>query len=345
MAGAPALYAYAAARGVPFAMPGKLVVAVAEREVGALAALARTARAAGVATLARLAPEEARALEPGLGPVAGALHSPTTGIIDAHALMAALLADAERAGAVFSPRSSVVGGVVGRAGGAVLDVDLPEGPARLVAKAVILAAGLGTPRLARRLSGLAAGAVPPGAGQWLAKGSYFKLDPSTSPRPPFTRLIYPLPPAGGGGMGVHLTLDLGGGARFGPDVEWCAVGGVGEDGILGPPGTADPAPSAARAASFAASIRQWWPGLPATARLVPDYAGVRPKLTGPGEDSADFVVAGPKATGVPGVVALFGIESPGLTASLMLGEAAASEACGDDDQGWRDGRQLLDCGL
>jgi L-2-hydroxyglutarate oxidase LhgO len=353
VAGAPALLAYAAARNVPHATPGKLIVAVKAQERAALAALARNAAATGVATLAALAPEEARALEPGLGPVVAALHSPTTAIIDSHALMAALLADAEAGGrTVFFPRAAVVGGVADRGGGgggAALDVVLPDGPARVHARSVVLAAGLGTPRLAARLGGLAAGAVPPGAGQWVAKGSYFRLDPASSPRPPFTRLIYPLP--ADGGLGVHLTLDLGGSARFGPDVEWRAAEGLEGEGaqdaeaVLGPPGTADPAPSPRRAPAFAAAIRQWWPSLPATARLVPDYAGVRPKLAGPGEAAADFVVAGPAATGVRGVVALFGIESPGLTASLMLGEAAAAEACGDDDAGWRDGRRELDCGV
>lgn len=310
-------------------------MAVEESELPALNALAANAAASGVPPLARLAPEEARALEAGLGHIAGALHSPTTGIIDSHGLMAALLADAEAAGAVFAPRSAVVGGVV-VAGGVSLDVDLPSGHATVTAKTIILAAGHGNPRLARRLAGLAAGAVPAGAGAWVAKGSYFRL--AAPHRPPFSRLIYPMPPAGGGGLGVHLTLDLAGAARFGPDVEWMeGCGGDGGD-LLGPPGTADPAPSPGAAPRFLAAIRRWWPGLPEDAVLVPDYAGVRPKVVGPGEAAGDFIVA----TAAPGVVALWGIESPGLTACLMLGEAAAAEACGE--AGWR-GRRELECGV
>jgi L-2-hydroxyglutarate oxidase LhgO len=343
VAGSAALYSYCAAKGVPHAKTGKLVVAVHADEVPALDALHARATVVGVPGLERLSGGAALAAEPALAPsVAGALHSPHTGIVDSHALMAALLADAEAGGAVFAPRAAVVGGQVSGVGGAHLDVHTPH-PIAITARSVILAAGLGTPRLASRLAGLGAqvgAALPP---FHAAKGSYFRLE---GVLPPFSRLIYPLPPAGGGGLGVHLTLDLAGRARFGPDVEWLSTGegAGGEAGdsslVLGPPGTADPAPSADRAAACAASIRRWWPGLPSSAAaLVPDYAGVRPKTTGPGDAPGDFVVS----TLAPGVVGLFGIESPGLTAALMLGEAAAASACGDE--GWRGGSGGLDVGL
>jgi L-2-hydroxyglutarate oxidase LhgO len=339
VAGSAALYAYCAAKGVAHARTGKLVVAVSEGELPALAALEQNARAAGVTGLERLGPSDARALEPALTPgLAGALLSTNTGILDSHGLMTALLADVEAAGGVWAPRTAVVGGRVveekGK-GGARLDVSSPSQPATITARTVVIAAGLGTHRLLARLAGLDAAALPPPLRA--AKGSYFRLAGGTqgsAARPPFSRLIYPLPPAGGGGLGVHLTLDLAGQARFGPDVEWMELSGGAEgesdsDLLLGPPGTADPAPSPAAAGAFAAAIRAWWPGLPPGAALVPDYAGVRPKVAGPGEPPGDFVVT----TAAPGVVALAGIESPGLTAALLLGEAAAASACGEE--GWR----------
>lgn len=337
--GAAALYAYCSARNVPHARTGKLVVAVGEDEVPALDALETNAREAGSVGLERLTPRQALAAEPALTPsLAGALLSPNTGIVDSHGLMTAILADVEAGSGVFTPRTAVVAGEVGAVGGgARLDIRTPA-PATITARSVVIAAGLGTHTLMRRFDGVDAGfALPP---LFAAKGSYFRLAAPTPP--PFSRLIYPLPPASGGGLGVHLTLDLGGQARFGPDVEWMETGGGGgpdeQADVLGPPGTADPAPSPARAAAFVSAIRRWWPGLPPGAALLPDYAGVRPKLVGPGDPLGDFFVE----EAAPGVVVLAGIESPGLTASLLLGEAAAASACGDES--WRSGG-VLDVGL
>lgn len=297
VAGRRMLYDYCAGHGVPHRRCGKLVVAVDEAQRPALEALHARARANGVEDLRLLDGAEARALEPELTCVA-ALHSPVTGIVDSHQLMLSLLGEAEAAGAMLALNSPVRGGrATGE--GILLDVGGEE-PARLSCRMLVNAAGLGAVALAAGLEGFPAARRPAFR---MAKGNYFSL----AGRCPFHRLIYPLPEPGG--LGVHLTLDLGGQGRFGPDVEWIER----EDYDVDP----------ARADRFADSIRRWWPGLPADA-LQPAYAGIRPKLHGPGEEAADFVIQGPAEHGVPGLVNLFGIESPGLTACLAIADAVAA---------------------
>jgi L-2-hydroxyglutarate oxidase LhgO len=299
------LYAYCAERGVPHRQCGKLVVANSAAEHAALEQVRARAHANGVRELVAVSGDEARALEPALSSACvAALHSPVTGIVDSHALMTSLLGDAESAGALLALRSPFAGarrdGVTGwvvRTGG--------EEAFEIGCRWLVNAAGLGTHRVASGIEGLPAAALPR---QWLAKGHYFAL----SGRAPFSRLIYPTPVDGG--LGVHLTLDLGGQARFGPDVQWL------------PPGTVESAldfeVDVSRQASFEAAIRHYWPALPSGA-LVPAYTGVRPKLSGPGDAAADFLVQGPAEHGMPGLVQLLGIESPGLTSSLALGELVA----------------------
>jgi L-2-hydroxyglutarate oxidase LhgO len=226
------------------------------------------------------------------------LLSPSTGIIDAHALMQALLADAAAHGAVLA-LDTRISGLRPRGDGIAVFVE-DERDAALTARRVINAAGLGAQAIASATEGLDAGHIPR---CHLAKGSYFTL----SRRPPFARLIYPVPVPGG--LGTHLTLDLAGAARFGPDVEWV-------DQL-------DYAVDPARALSFYAAIRDYWPDL-ADGELVPDFAGIRPKISGPGDPARDFVVSGPADHGMGGLVNLFGMESPGLTSCLALAERIAA---------------------
>jgi len=289
------LYAYCAERGVPHRRCGKLIVATDAAQQGELEGIRRKAQANGVTDVVRLGVDEARALEPALSLVA-ALHSPSTGIVDSHALMLAYLGDAESAGAMLALKSPLEKGIV-RPEGIELQV---AGAEPLLARAVVNSAGLRAPSLARRIEGFPAALAPR---ELYAKGNYYAL----ARRAPFSRLVYPVPEPGG--LGVHVTLDLGGRARFGPDVEW----------IDAPDYRVDPQ----RAQAFYAAIRRYWPGLPDGA-LVPDYAGIRPKISGPGEPAADFVVQGPREHGVAGLVNLFGIESPGLTASLALADDVAA---------------------
>jgi L-2-hydroxyglutarate oxidase LhgO len=290
------LYRYCAERGVGHRRCGKLLVATSMAQRSKLQAIAAQAEANGVRDLQWLSREQAQALEPALECVA-ALHSPCTGIIDSHGLMLALQGDLENAGGqvVFNtPVSSVQ---VDQQG---LLVQTADGT-RLLARSLINAAGLHAPGLARRIQGLNPSQVP---AAYYAKGSYFSL----AGRAPFSRLIYPMPE--GGGLGVHLTLDLGGQARFGPDAEWL------------PDATADHLDytvDPARGASFYAEVRRYWPGLQDGA-LLPAYSGVRPKIGGPDEAAKDFLIQGPADHGVPGLVNLFGIESPGLTSCLAIGE-------------------------
>jgi L-2-hydroxyglutarate oxidase LhgO len=299
------LYEFCAARGVPFRRCGKLIVATEINDEAALAQIRTLALACGVDDLALLTRTQARALEPELA-CSAALASPSSGIVDSHALMTALLGDAEHAGAVlacgstFDAAEPVPHGWRVRtrdAGGAVFELDT---------RWIVNAAGLDAQRVAAAMQGFAAHAIPP---RHLARGHYFSL----AGRAPFSRLIYPLPV--NGGLGVHLTLDMAGQARFGPDVEWFASDA---------PGAAlDYAVDAARAQAFYAEVRRYWPRL-ADGALTPAYTGVRPKLTGPGAPAADFRIDGPAEHGCAGVVQLFGIESPGLTASLAIGEAVAA---------------------
>jgi L-2-hydroxyglutarate oxidase LhgO len=293
VAGKQLLYAYCAERGVPHANCGKLIVATDEEERGKLASIQARAAANGVPDLRLVDVAEARSLEPALHCTA-ALLSPSTGIIDSHAYMLALQGDAENAGATFVFHSPVEGGRLVEGGGAELQVGGAE-PMALRCRLLVNAAGLHAPRLAGLLEGMPAAHVPP---TFFAKGNYFTL----AGRSPFSRLIYPVPVPGG--LGTHLTIDLGGQCRFGPDVEW--VDRVDYE--------VDPR----RGDSFYAAIRRYWPGLPEGA-LQPGYSGIRPKIVGPGQPGQDFVIQGPAVHGQAGLVNLFGIESPGLTASLALG--------------------------
>ena len=295
------LYAWCAARGVPHARCGKLVVAGTALQMEALTQIATRARVNGVDDLRQLARDEVAALEPQLDAHA-ALLSPSTGIVDSHALMLSLLGEAERHGAMLALGSPVVDGE-STADGIVLRIG-GEMPTELNARQVINAAGLDAPALGRAIRSPAAAQAPQAR---FARGVYF----SYTGKAPFSRLIYPIPEPGG--LGVHLTLDLGGQAKFGPDVEW----------IDAPDYHVDPA----RAERFYTAIRRWWPALE-DGRLQPGYAGVRPKIVGPGQADADFRIDGPDRHGVPGLIHLYGIESPGLTAALAIGDHVAAMAQG-----------------
>jgi len=289
------LYAYCAERGLPHRRCGKLIVATDAAQLDELEGIRQRAHANGVTDVVRVSPAEVRAMEPELSCVA-ALHSPSTGIIDSHALMLACLGDAENAGAMLALKSPLQRAVV-RPEGIELHV---AGAEPVLASRVVNSAGLRAPSVARSIEGYPQRLAPP---EFYAKGNYYTL----ARRAPFSHLVYPVPEPGG--LGVHVTLDLGGRARFGPDVEWV-------DGI---DYTVDPR----RAERFYAAIRRYWPGLPEGA-LEPGYAGIRPKITGRGEPPADFVVQGPREHGVRGLVQMYGIESPGLTASLALADHVAA---------------------
>ncbi len=288
------LYAYCAERGIPHQRCGKLVVASSDAQREALQAVQAHALGNGVA-LQWLERDAARALEPALECVA-ALHSPDTGIVDSHALMLALLADVEQSGGMLAVNSAVAHMQYAQS---AINVIANDGTC-LQAATVVNAAGLAAPALACNTQGLDLAWVPQPR---YAKGNYFTL----AGRAPFSRLIYPVPESAG--LGVHLTLDLGGQARFGPDVQWVDA----PDDL-----SVDPA----RGLAFYAEVRKYWPDLPDGA-LVPGYAGIRPKVGFGAALATDFVVQGPAEHGVAGLVNLFGIESPGLTSALALGEYVA----------------------
>ena len=297
------LYALCEAQGVPHRACGKLVVATAPEQHAALQALAQRAVANGVPA-AMWSAEEARALEPELACTA-ALWSPSTGIVDSHGLMLALQGEMEAAGGALALQSRVQGARF-RAGRPAR-VQLRTGTGEefeIDAQHVINAAGLNACTLARRFEGLAPAHVPQPR---FAKGSYFTLAGKT----PFKHLIYPAPVDAW--LGVHVTLDLDGRARFGPDLEWLEA----QD-----PGQIDYAVDGARARPFEAAIRRYWPGLPDGA-LQPAYSGVRPKIHGRDEPAPDFRIDGPAVHGVEGLVNLFGIESPGLTSAMAIAEWVA----------------------
>ncbi len=299
VAGRRALYDYCAARGVAHRRVGKLVVATTEAELPTLESYAAQGAANGVDDLRLVEAREVRALEPDVElRVARGLLSPSTGIIDSHGLLRALEGDARDAGASVALGAPVEGGAVARDG-----VHLHVGgasPMSVRCTTVVNAAGLFAPTVARTIEGLAASTIPTAH---YAKGHYFVL----AGRAPFHRLVYPLAVAGG--LGVHVTLDLGGQARFGPDVSWV-------DGV-------DYAFDESRAPAFYEAIRRYWPALPDGA-LQPGYTGVRPKLGGAGAPAQDFVIQGPAAHGVAGLVNLYGIESPGLTACLAIADAVVA---------------------
>ena len=304
------LYAYCTEHGVAHARCGKLVVATHVAQHAALDKLAHNAAANGV-PVQPLSAAEAMALEPELHCTA-ALASPNTGIVDSHGLMLALRGDIEAAGGAVAVQSKVVALRFERGAPAVVQVESPSGAFELAAGIVINAAGLHACSVARLTrgthpsDGLAAQHVPH---ERFAKGSYFAL----AGRPPFSRLIYPAPD--GAWLGVHLTLDLAGQARFGPDLEWLADGTA--------PEAIDYRVDPQRAPAFAQAIRRYWPGLP-DAALQPAYSGVRPKIHAPSDPAPDFRIDGPAVHGVAGLVNLFGIESPGLTSALAIGEHVAA---------------------
>ncbi|WP_395649754.1 NAD(P)/FAD-dependent oxidoreductase [Brevundimonas sp.] len=297
--GRQALYDYCASRHIPHRRCGKLIVATHADQIPELHRIAAAAAANGVDDLTWLTAEQARAMEPALACVA-ALLSPSTGIIDSHAYMLSLLGEAEAGGAMIAYGTPVTRLRLD-ADGVALTTGEDDEP-RLKARLVVNSTGLDAPDLADRVEGLTPDHQ---ATAHYAKGSYFTL----SGRSPFSRLIYPTPEPGG--LGVHLTLDMGGQAKFGPDVEWVAA----------PDYDVDPA----RADKFYGAVRRYWPAL-ADDALTPGYAGVRPKISGPGEPAADFridVAPGDQRTGL---INLFGIESPGLTSSLAIADVVAAHA-------------------
>jgi L-2-hydroxyglutarate oxidase LhgO len=293
IAGKQKLYEFCRRRAVEHKNCGKLIVATSEAQVAELEAIKRRAESCGVEDLSLRSAAEILAMEPALNCVAG-LVSPSTGIIDSHGYMLSLLGEAEEHGAVIA-YDTAISRIEPTGDGALLFINDEEQPS-LRAGLLVNSAGLDAVALARSMTGFPREHIPPA---YFAKGNYFTL----SGKSPFSRLIYPVPEPGG--LGVHLTLDLAGQARFGPDVEW----------IDAPAYDVDPK----RGDKFYAAIRRYWPGLRDGA-LEPGYAGVRPKLSAPGEPAADFVIAGRQTHGVAGIINLFGIESPGLTASLAIAD-------------------------
>jgi len=286
------LYAYCAERGIGHSRCGKLMVATSTAQAAQLQGIISKAAANGVHDLVLITKEEAQAMEPQLECVA-AVYSPSTGIVDSHALMLALQGDLENAGGLVVLNSPVAEAQCVQNAIILIASDGTE----LKAATVVNAAGLHSQALARCFAGLDDRFVPP---SYYAKGNYFTL----AGRSPFARLIYPLPEAAG--LGVHLTIDLGGQARFGPDVQWVTSP---DDLVVDP----------TRADAFYAEIRKYWPALRDGA-LIPGYAGIRPKIQAPHEPAKDFLIQGPTVHGVAGLVNLFGIESPGLTSSLAIGD-------------------------
>jgi L-2-hydroxyglutarate oxidase LhgO len=290
------LYEYCVSHGVPHKRSGKLIVAADVSQLAELENIQKKAHANGVTDVVWMTREQALALEPELA-CAAALYSPSTGIIDSHSLMLAYLGDAEAQGTMLALKSALERVEI-RPDGFVLHVRQSD-PIRCAA--LVNCAGLRAPSVAKKMEGYRAELAPR---ELYAKGNYYSL----AGRSPFSRLVYPVPEPGG--LGVHVTLDLAGQARFGPDVEW--VDHIGY--------AVDPR----RAERFYASIRRYWPRLPQGA-LSPGYSGIRPKTAGPGEPAPDFHIQGPAEHGVPGLVHLFGIESPGLTASLSLAKRVLGE--------------------
>jgi L-2-hydroxyglutarate oxidase LhgO len=293
VAGKRALYAYCADHGIPHKNCGKLIVATTPKEAEKLQSIRAHAQANGVLDMQTLSGDAARALEPALNCDA-ALLSPSTGIIDSHSYMLSLRGEAEDKGAGFAFHTPLLRAKATRG---KFEIDAGgEAPMTLECNLLVNAAGLDAPAIARAIDGMPIKLVPQ---PYLAKGNYF----SCSAKAPFSHLIYPVPEPGG--LGVHLTLDMAGQARFGPDVQWV-------DHI-------DYAVDPARAERFYPAIRKYWPTLPDGA-LMPSYSGMRPKIVPPQVASQDFVIQGPKDHGVDGLINLFGIESPGLTSSLSIAD-------------------------
>jgi L-2-hydroxyglutarate oxidase LhgO len=302
VAGKKLLYDFCAENGVAHNRCGKLLVATQEAEIAKLEAIAATAKVNGVDDLSRLTTQEARALEPEVACVAAYL-SPSTGVIDSHALMFALEGHLTARGGQVVLNAAATGLAQRDDLGFEIEIDSAGETSNLTAKSLVVAAGFGATELGRKLAYKPGYAVPE---TFPAKGHYFSL----SGRAPFRHLVYPMPD--GAWLGVHLTLDVAGRAKFGPDIEW-------KDEVSYDFEDAD----GARRGRFEAEIRRYWPGLPDGA-LNPDYVGVRPKIYRQGEPAADFAIHGPSEHGLPRLVALYGIESPGLTASLAIGEHVAA---------------------
>jgi L-2-hydroxyglutarate oxidase LhgO len=298
VAGREQLYAYCAERSIAFRRCGKLLVATSAEQCGRLAHIQSQAARNAVHDLRMLDPAQIRAIEPELNVIA-ALYSPSTGIVDSHGFMLALHGDLESKGGALALLSPVMS-ISADAGRHGLQVG-GKSPMVLSARVVVNAAGLWAPQVAATVA-----ALPPPLVPWAryAKGNYFSL----TTRAPFSHLIYPVPEEAG--LGVHLTLDLAGRARFGPDVQWIEPES---------PDAIDYRVDGTRLAAFEAEIRRYWPGLP-TNSLQADYSGVRPKLQLQGAQSNDFQLQGPAEHGVAGLMNLYGIESPGLTASLALAD-------------------------
>lgn len=292
------LYEYCLARSVPHRRCGKLIVATSTGHEEKLEKLLHQAALNGVDDIVPITRAQALRYERDLCCTA-ALYSPSTGIIDSHALMLSLLGDAEDYGAALALNTRVDDGSITATGVELVITGIDE-PMLLSAQFVVNAGGLHAPSIARRLAGFPTEHIPR---TYFAKGNYYAL----SARAPFSRLIYPVPEEGG--LGVHLTLDLSGQARFGPDVEWTD--------------TLEYSVDPRRCNSFYAEVRKYWPQLPDDS-LTPAYAGIRPKLSGPGEPNADFLIQGPETHGIAGLVNLFGIESPGLTSCLAIAEHACA---------------------
>jgi L-2-hydroxyglutarate oxidase LhgO len=299
VSGKRALYQYCHDHGIPHRNCGKLIVATTPSETEKLQAIRAHAEANGVDDLQLLTGEAARALEPALNCDA-ALLSPSTGIIDSHAYMLALRGDAEEAGAAYAFHTPLLHA---RADGGRIEIEAGgDAPMTLACNLLVNAAGLSAPAVARSIEGMPVGMIPCA---YLAKGNYF----SCSAQAPFSHLIYPVPEPGG--LGVHLTLDMAGQARFGPDVEWVE--------------SIDYAVDPARAERFYPAIRRYWPTLPDGA-LMPSYSGIRPKIVPPAVATQDFLIQGQADHGVAGLINLFGIESPGLTSSLAIADHVGSLA-------------------
>jgi L-2-hydroxyglutarate oxidase LhgO len=295
VAGKALLYDYCAKRGIGHRRCGKLIVATAAQQLSRLQGTMAKAGINGVNDLVMLTRAQALAMEPALTCEA-AIYSPSTGIVDSYGLMLSLQGDIENAAGMVVLNSPVLQAEVGPTGIELVTVD----GTHLRAKIVVNAAGLQAPELAIKFKGLAPRHVPQAH---FAKGNYFTL----AGRAPFSHLIYPLPETAG--LGVHLTLDLGGQAKFGPDVEWVDS-------------SDDLTVDAARSDGFYAEVRKYWPGLQDGA-LLPGYAGIRPKINAPNEAAVDFLIQDPLVHGIKGLVNLFGIESPGLTSALAIGEYVA----------------------
>jgi L-2-hydroxyglutarate oxidase LhgO len=291
------MYRFMKERGIPYNPMGKLIVATSEHQVAGLQSIKDRAEKNGVMDLELLSHNEVVAREPELRCIT-ALWSPSTGVADSHSYMLGLQGDAEEKGAMIAYFAPVERGEI-TDGGIILEVG-GEGAMTLKAKTVINAAGLHTQKLTHEITGFPKDRIPP----WnYCKGNYYSL---SGCKAPFSSLIYPAPEQAG--LGVHLTLDLAGQARFGPDVEW-----IDEINYDVDPGRSD---------SFYAAVRKYWPGLPDGA-LQPGYSGIRPKIQASGEPATDYVIHGPKEHGVPGLINLYAIESPGMTSSLAIADYVA----------------------